>query len=252
MHEQLLQEIGLTKNEAQIYEALLREGALSAAQIAMRSRVHRRNVYDCLERLLDRGLVYDIGGARERRFEPAPPEEFRSILDAQREKLETEVRALQSAQRQKVRKHRVSIYRGAEGWKNYMRDMLRAGGSAYFIGAKGGWLDSRVRNFFPLFAREFKKRKLRFFHLFDSEVRKAVPEIIPHVGRDYRFLPKSASTKSAVDIFGNSVFVIPDIQLGRLGENIELIVIENKEVADTFRDWYELLWRASGKKQKAR
>lgn len=242
MYEPLLQELGLSKNEARIYEALLREGRASVGEIASKSKVHRRNVYDCIGRLLERGLVFEVPGQKDSIYESANPAELVRLLDQNRAQLERELVELRSLQRGKHRSHRVSIYRGAEGWKNYMRDMIRIGSDGYFIGAKGGWLDSRVKNFFPMFLREMTKRRLKFFHLFDHGVKKQVQEIIPHVGKSYRFLPAANSTESAVDIFGDNVYIIPDIHLGGLGEEIQIIVVGNRDVASTFRTWFDLMW----------
>jgi sugar-specific transcriptional regulator TrmB len=43
-----LESLGLAKNEARIYEALLREGELGVSDISLKSGVHRRNAYDSL------------------------------------------------------------------------------------------------------------------------------------------------------------------------------------------------------------
>ena len=44
----ILQEIGLSQNEAQIYETLVEIKESGAGEIALKSKVHRRNVYDAL------------------------------------------------------------------------------------------------------------------------------------------------------------------------------------------------------------
>ena len=44
----VLERLGLSKNEAKVYETMLREGESSVGNLAIKSRVHRRNVYDTL------------------------------------------------------------------------------------------------------------------------------------------------------------------------------------------------------------
>jgi len=60
MHRQILEEIGLSPNEAKIYETLLSSGEVGVSDISLKANVHRRNVYDALNRLVEKGLVYRI------------------------------------------------------------------------------------------------------------------------------------------------------------------------------------------------
>ena len=57
MYESVLEELGLTSNESKVYEALLSSGSSSIEQIAVRSKAHRRNIYDVLSKLLEKGLI---------------------------------------------------------------------------------------------------------------------------------------------------------------------------------------------------
>ena len=50
----------MAKNEAIIYETLVDKGDLSVSDIARESGINRRNIYDTLNRLLEKGLTYEI------------------------------------------------------------------------------------------------------------------------------------------------------------------------------------------------
>lgn len=123
-----------------------------------------------------------------------------------------------------------------------MRDILQVADEAYFLGAKGGWLDERVKNFFPQFEREAKKKNIKMWHLFDAEVQTQFPEILQYVGKNYKFLPKNYSTPAAVDIFGDHVNILSSIHLGGLDEDFSFTVIVNQQIADSFRAWFRLMW----------
>ena len=69
MYTELFQQLGLVKNEARIYEALLKEGESSVGEIAVKSKVHRRNVYDTLNRLRRTVIVIPLSSAAK----PHPP-----------------------------------------------------------------------------------------------------------------------------------------------------------------------------------
>jgi sugar-specific transcriptional regulator TrmB len=242
MYLDLFQQLGLVKNESRIYETLLREGESSVGHISTKSKVHRRNVYDTLNRLQEKGLVFEIIQAKENRYQAVDPKKLMELIQEKAQVLEKAMPELSALYKGTPHEEEVYVYRGAEGWKNYMRDLLKVGEDAYFIGAKGGWLDSRVKHFFPEFAKEAAKKNIQYHHLFDHEVKEDCKEIIPHVGGTYKFLPKGYSTTSAIDIFGDHVNIISGMKLGGLEEEFALTVIVNKQIADAFRIWFKFMW----------
>lgn len=242
MYSELLEQLGLAKNEARIYETVLTEGESSVGHIAAKSKVHRRNVYDSLRRLIEKGLIFEILQRNENHYQAVEPRKLMDLVQEKQEMLAKVMPALENLYKSTPHQEEVYIYRGPEGWKNYMRDMLRIGQDAYFIGAKGAWLDTRVKHFFPQFAKEAEKKQLKFYHLFDHEIKTAFPEILKHAGKNYKFLPKGYSTKAAVDIFGDHVNIISHIKIGGLEEEFSLTVIVNPLIAEAFRIWFRLMW----------
>lgn len=57
MNIKIFKEIGLTGTETRIYLALLSLGAAPAGKIVEEAGVYRKNAYDALNRLIDKGLV---------------------------------------------------------------------------------------------------------------------------------------------------------------------------------------------------
>lgn len=242
MYTEMLQQLGLSKNEARIYETLLREGESPVGYLATKSQVHRRNVYDSLKGLIAYGLVFEIPGRNETSYSAIEPDSLLDIVKERKEMLESVMPELQGLYTSTSAKHQVYIYRGSEGWKNYMRDMLRVGEDAYFIAAKGGWLDERVKNFFPYFIKEARKKKMRFYHLFDHEVQEEVPEILSYVGKDYKFLPEGYTAPGAVDLFGDYVNLLSSVKYGNHPEEITFTVVVNRDLAEAFRTWFRYMW----------
>jgi len=241
-YSSIFQELGLAKNEALIYETLLTYGEISVGAIALHSRVHRRNVYDSLNRLTEKGLVFEIMQKNETHYKAVDPNKLMEFLKEKESMLETILPELNTLYSEKPHKQEVYIYRGSEGWKNYMRDILRVGKPVYFIGAKGAWLDERTKNFFPFFMKEAKKQSIEFKHLFDHEVKKECPGILDHIGSAYKFLPKGYSAPASVDIFGDHVTVISGIKIGQMEEDFALTVIVNPPIAEAFRTWFRFMW----------
>ena len=242
MYTAVFQYLGLAQNEAKIYETLLIEGESSVGDIAKKSKVHRRNVYDSLNRLIEKGLVFEIIQHRENRYQAVNPDKLMEIVQEKENMLSRVMPDLQKLYKNSPHQDEVYIYRGPEGWKNYMRDMLRVADEAHFIAAKGAWLDARVKNFFPQFIKETKKKNMKFHHLFDYEVQTECPKILPYIGKDYKFFPKGYSAPAAIDIFGNHVNILSGIKIGGFVEEFSFTVIVNQQIADAMRIWFRFMW----------
>ena len=247
MYTDIFQKSALAKNEARIYESLLRNGELSVGEIATKAGVNRRNVYDTLNRLIEKGLVVEIFSSKENRYSAVEPTKLSDILHERLTLVDDAMPHLQDLYKKTPSEYQIYTYRGKEGWKNYMRDIIRIGEDAYFIGAKGGWFDERVKDFLPSSLKEAQRKGITFYHLFDHEMREKEDLIKKHVGKNYKFLPDGYSAPGAIDFFGNHVNIIAEATtqadtIGKLGEDIVFTVIVNKNVADTFRTWFKFMW----------
>jgi sugar-specific transcriptional regulator TrmB len=237
----LLQTLGLAKNEGRIYETLLREGALSVSDISAISGVHRRNVYDSMNRLLERGLVSENAGPRESAFQAVNPDKLAELIQEKAEALDASMPALKTLYQAKPRKHETYSYRGPEGIKNMMKDMLAAGDDVRTIGGKGHFTDPVIRDAAIRLAKRAKSKGFRFFLLLDHETRVARPEIVTLLGATCQFLPEGSSTPATVNVFGDHVVII-SYEEG-IRSSMTLTVIVNQAIADSFRVWFELLWK---------
>lgn len=242
MYNEQLQELGLSLNEARIYEVLLKAGEASVGRIAKLSNIHRRNIYDTLQRLIERGLVFEIRNNTENRFQAVDPKKLLELVEEKYLSINKILPSLEALFKGTLLEQRVFLYRGIEGWKNYMRDILRIGEDFYCIGAKGAWMDPRIANLFPKFIKDANKKNIKYFHLFDYEVKERKHEIVKHVGRNYKFFPKGYSAPAAVDIFGSHVNILSNIHVGGMDEDFSFTVIVNEQIADAFRTWFKFMY----------
>jgi len=242
MHEEILREMGLSHNEARVYEALLHTGEASVQAISLRAKVHRRNVYDSLSKLAEKGLASELFAGGEKRFVAANPAKLSELLKEKEEKLCNALPQMQKEYERKEEKEEAYFYRGIGGFKAYLQDILKTGETVYFIGAKAFWLDPRLRNFLPRFQRERKKAGIKFMHLFDYEIREQNPEILDLVGKPYRFLPKGYSSSTAVDIFGDYVVTFVGAKPGELAAEPLQFVLKSRKLADGYRKFFQFMW----------
>ncbi len=235
----------MSKNEARIYETLLIEGESPVGLIATKSKINRRNVYDSLNRLIEKGLVFEILQKNENRYKPVDPRKLMEILKEKESALEAVMPDLEELYNGKPHEEDVYIYRGVEGWKNFMRDILRIGQDVYIIGGKGAWSDPKIEAFRKNFLKEAAGKGIKIKVLYDYEIKKNNHAILSLLKSDHRFLPQGSSTSAAITVFGNQIVAQSSITVGKIDENVTSTVIVNQSLADTFRTWFKLMWSVS-------
>lgn len=92
-----LLKIGLTEGEAKVYAALLELGPSSVGPITKRTRVSYSNIYEILERLMNKGIVTIIVKNNIRNFQPVSPSNLVKYLDKKQEELDQEKKILEDA-----------------------------------------------------------------------------------------------------------------------------------------------------------
>lgn len=247
MLSNIYQILGLSPNEAKIYEALVDHGESSISEIAINARIHRRNAYDAINRLVDKGLCFLIVSPKENRFSAVDPDKLTELLAEKQTELNNILPELKKKFHRSEAEQESYIYRGIEGQKNILREVLRVGQDSYFLGAKGGWYDPKIEVFRKSFFKEANKKGIKFIQLFEHEVGKHLSGFPKYFeGKlQYRFLPKEYSTNSAIHIFGDYVVTYTGLSFGKLPEDLVIFVMRSKDLAESYRKWFWYMWEQS-------
>ena len=243
MYSELFEEIGLSPNEAKIYETLLTLREASVSDISTRSKINRRNVYDAISRLVDKGLVYKIFQNNENKFQAVNPDKLLEIVKEKEHRLNKILPSLRDMYDSDAPQEAAYIYKGIEGYKNYMSDLLRIAEPTYFLGAKGLWYSPQVdRNFLDNYTREFERKEIDYYTLYDPRVKTELPEALTGVGGHFKVLPDEYPTPGVMDIFGDYIVTFTSIDVGKFGDDVTIFVMVNPELAESFRTWFKFMW----------
>ena len=250
MQIDIYESLGLSPNEAKIYESLIERGESSVSGIALMSGVHRRNAYDAVQRLVNKGLAFQIFSAGENTYNAVDPDKLTELMAEKQQKVASILPELKKKFGSRLAPEEAYIYRGLEGQKNILRDVLRVGKDSYFIGAKGGWYDPRIEGARKAFFKEANRKNINFIQLFDRDILSELPNFPKHFeGKlKYRFLPKEYSTNSAIHIFGDYVITYTGLAIGKISENTVFFVIHSKDLAESYRTWFSYMWEKSSSK----
>lgn len=242
MYLGILQDLGLTLNEAKIYQTLIEEGGLSAGMLSIKGKIHRRNVYDTLDRLIEKRLVFQILDKGENIYQAVEPAKLLELVKEKEDKLKKILPALQKQFITKPAPQEVYIYRGLEGFKNYLRDVLRVKQGVYSMGAKGIWFDPRLKTFFKNFLTQARGLGINYHHIFDAQVKNQLPQIVKIFNPPYKFLPAKYATQATYDVFGDHVVTFSGLGIGEIIEDVVIYVLVDQTLADSYRQWFNFIW----------
>ena len=239
MNISILEKIGLTKNQSAVYLSLLKLGSASAQNIIKESGLHRSQVYDSLEKLQNLGLVSYVVKDFKKYFQAAQPEKLIDYIEEKKEVINQIIPELKKLEGMKKEIIEASVYKGKEGIKTIHSEMLREGKEVYVLGAKG-MIFKELPYFMPNFERERIKKKVKFKLLYDKkEFEEFEKETIKRKFFEGKTLPSGFESGSVVNIFGNKVAIV------LWKEYPSAFMIENKDVADSFRKWFEFIYKKS-------
>lgn len=255
MNQEILESLGLSPNEAKMYESLVEKGESSVSDIALAAGIHRRNAYDAIQRLTSKGLCFQIVSTGENLYNAVDPDKLTELLAERQTQLARILPGLKTKFTHRVASEEAYIYRGLEGQKNVWRDILRVGETVHSLGGKGGWYDPRLETARAAFLKEAKRKDMQVYTMYDHEIRKD-SDFIKKLDAEahlhhHRFLPKDYSTNSMIEIFGDYVVTYTGVKQAGLDENIVFFVIRSAALANSHRTWYRYMWdHASTRKAK--
>lgn len=243
MYREELQQIGLSKNEAKIYEALLTLGTANISSISSVGKVNRRNVYDSLENLLKKNLVIVVRKKAGNLYKAAEPKRLYEMLQTQKQKISKVLPDIKKLYNLKLPTEQAYITRGVEGTKNFWNFVMSQNEPVYFIGGKGAWHDKDLEEERKNYFKTCKNKGIEIRGLFDNEVYYQQPEVYSEYNHEFvRFFPKEYSTTASMDICADRVIIFPMPRQKNM-QNTTIFNIISRPLADSYRKWFDGLWQ---------
>lgn len=236
MKEETLIEIGLSKNEAKTYLALLELGSSPAGKICDLSKIHRTNVYDSLERLTKKGLVSYIVKDKTKYFEASEPKNLIQFIHEKEQKLQDILPELDLSKKMASSSSNAKIFEGIKPIKDILNHLIELKEERYVLGAP-----KIAHEKLGAFLIDYHKRRIRSKQIlkeiynYDSQERIKYLNSLPYT--EARYLPAKYSSPVATTICKDEVvFILWDV-------NPISIQIKNKLLADSYKNYFNILWQ---------
>jgi sugar-specific transcriptional regulator TrmB len=233
MNTSVLKKIGLTDTEIKIYVELLSLGATSAGKIVEQTGIYRKNLYDALNKLKEKGLITYVTENKIKVFQAKEPDNLIRFLEEKKEELEEllpELNAKANSQNPEIESE---IYRGTEGIKTILKECLNYK-DVLFIGATGD-VENRLPYFWPHYNKKREKLKCKWKLLLVHEAKNK--PITKSQYYEYKILPEILSGLNVIYIYGDYVANVLWL------EKPLAFVIKHKTLANNYRKYFVFLWK---------
>jgi len=247
MRTEVLREIGLTESETRVYLALLELGDSTRGEIVNRSGIAGSKIYEILDKLQDKGLASIYIKNKVKHFKPTNPNQILGYLEDKKQQIsntEKEARsilprllALYSGSKEEQEVELISGLKGLEIIFKEQIELLGKGDICYVIGGTKGSNEEVVQAFFEKIHILREEKGIKTKMLFNHVQRDSTGEIYSS--------KKYPSTKTkyikhtspvAINIYKDRTVIII------FGNKISSIYIKSKDVANSFIEYFNLLW----------
>lgn len=239
-----LEVIGLPRDQAKVYLALLELGGSYVSLIAKKAKVHRVNCYKILDQLVQKGLVSTFSRNNVKCFAVESPE---ILVKKQKEKLEWAqylLPQLLSVTNSLAYKPKIQYYEGLEGIKNITNDTLSANGE--MVGYSN--LSDLPSVLTPQYLKDYAAKKIARgikTRMLSPHSEKGLKYLETYYPKGYNpnlvellFVnPKQFHFEYEIMIYGSKVAILSLNPAELIG-----LIIESPIYADTQRAIFQLAW----------
>lgn len=224
---------GLSEAEARIYLIMLQKGEMTAGAIAKAVGFHRRTVYDVLERLLEKGLVSRTIQNNIQFFSAAEPQRLKDYFSEKIALVDELIPKLTATKFSEDVKDPVRFFKGKYGLKTIFEDQISEGKPIQVFSASPQAYEL-FKFYFKWWDQRRKEKKISVKAIFSTDM-KAKLKKIPL--SEIRFLPERYLGPTSINIYAGKV-----AQIMWDNDNPFAVVVHSKEMADNYRNFFELLW----------
>lgn len=239
--EKSLEKFGLTQKEARIYLAVLELGQDTVLNIAKKSEQKRPTTYVALDSLIKKGLIQKIPRGTTTLYSAENPDHLIDLLAEKETELKKAIPLLKALYNVRGPKPQIKFYEGKEGLKKIYKILHQAEKYINFYGS----IKDIIRHFPESFltVEQIKKMNIPVKEIVSSDTidinyaKKIVNFDNPK--HDARTLKKGTTFILDSAIFDNKLAIIS------LKGNFFGVLIESKDIANSFKILYELAWQSA-------
>ncbi len=245
MRLEILKDIGLTDGEIKVYTALLGLGETTTGPIVDNSGVSVSKVYNILNRLGQKGLVSHIVKGGTKYFKAADPKRLLDFFEEKEKKIVNEkgellkiIPILETKKATIFTDETAQVYDGLRGIQTARErslKIMRKGDLMWILGISKTPYD-KLTGYFRDFHKRRSAKGIRCNYLYNDYAGEFAEISKKYKLSEVRVMPKGMTTHAWMEVYADTVTIGMNF-----GKSFSIVII-NKEVADSFKNYAELLW----------
>lgn len=237
-----LQQLNLSLNESKVYEALLQIGQTSAGEIIKRAQLHRSVVYETLDKLIDKKLVFKIEKKNIAYFQATDPSRLLQNIKSQEDVALDLIPKLKDLVDTKLPE--ITVYEGVESYKRFWIDLYKRmpeGGTDYISGSIGQkWWDIIGKDMEKIEKIRIK-RKIKYKAILFAKDPMDLSLLKNREINEFRLIERDTTRNGNFNIYGGDTVILHS------ATEPLIIEIKNPTLVKVFQNIFDLLW-SMGKK----
>ena len=231
----IMESIGLQKNEVFIYLDIISEGKSSENYLAKRTKIHRPNVYDLIERLIKKGVVTQSLEDNKKVFYPLKPKYLSKYIKQKEFDLEKIIPKIEEMRNKTSRDRKIVFSEGIQSIRISLDSLLNLKKPIFIFGIPKEASDI-LGGFINDFHKRRIKKKITMKHIYNKNAEKRIKYLNSLDFTRAAYLPTMFDSRMSTMICGDRVFLI------FWEKPMNSIMIINKSMADSYRTYFEILW----------
>ena len=233
--EEVLEQLGLSRNETKVYLTLLEMGITNVGKIAEKSKLYRPNIYDAIERLKRKGLVNYITKENKKHYQASHPEHLVNLIQQKEALLKNILPQLQLSHDLSNRRVDVRIFEGMPAIRSLKRNMVEKKQDIFSLGVPKESIQMNGSDFQEGLHNRRIANKVNHWHLYNSDVRERAKYTAQMPLTHSRVMEQNYPVNTK--ICGDEVIITmyaadPPIS----------VAIKNEDIAKAYLNYFWILW----------
>ena len=249
MNESLLEKLGLTKGEIKVFLALNKLVESTIGPIGKESKVSKSKIYDILDKLIEKGLAGYVVKEGTKYFVANDPnmiieyvERKEQELTKTKEEIEADILPQLMQQRASaVTKRIAEMYEGFQGVKAIREELMMTfeTGDTFLVLGAPKIANVKWEGWFLDFHKRRIQRKVKMKIVYNANAQEYGKIRKKMKLTEVRYLPNKLVSPNWIDIFPNAVLFVMVLN------NPIAFVVRDTELANSFRSYFDIMWKNS-------
>ncbi len=230
----ILEDLGLTKSEINVYLALLELGPSTAGSILKKARIQNSVLHFTLNNLIEKGLVTYVKKGKARVYHSADPQTLLSYVEDKKKQLKNILPKLKEKQSLAAEKEDAEIFEGVKGVQTALYTLIentKPKDTFMFFSADVQEHNEEIQKFYERFDAKRKDKKLHVQGIAPKQLKKLYSKR-KHLKMKFVEYPLPENT----GICNNKMAIIT------WGKKPRAILIQSKTIVQKQKRFFEQMW----------